>query len=274
MIAKLPHDREGAVYLAYDLYYLGRYDEALALVTRYEPILPNDKDLALVAGYVHGHNGQLQEALADYTRALERDPKIATGYVNRGFVLNDLRQPGRAAQDFKSALQLQPDYGEAHLGLAFADLQMHRPKPALTQLDAAQKILGKSHALHLARAEGFRQEQDFAHAEPEYRIALQETPNDLSTELAYADTLFRMRRPRQARNALDVAEKLGPTDARVYALRAQVHAKELDRAAAMHDIQLAEQYGKDDVDILMATGGALLSMGDRDAAMQRFQRWR
>ncbi len=31
VIAKLPNDREGVVYLAYDLYYLGRYDEALAL---------------------------------------------------------------------------------------------------------------------------------------------------------------------------------------------------------------------------------------------------
>jgi tetratricopeptide (TPR) repeat protein len=272
VISKLPHDREGVVYLAYDLYYLGRYDEALALVTKYEAILPNDKDLALVAGYVHGHNGQLQEALADYTRALERDPKIATGYVNRGFVLNDLRQPAKAAEDFKTAIQLQPDYGEAHLGLAYSDLQLHRPKPALAQLDAAQKIIGKSHSLHLARAEAFRQEQDFAHAEPEYRMALQETPNDLTTELAYADTLFRLRRPQQALNALDVAEKLGPTDARVYALRAQVHAKEMDRAAAMRDIQLAEQYGKDNVDILMATGGALLSMGDREAAMQRFAR--
>jgi tetratricopeptide (TPR) repeat protein len=40
----------------------------------------------------------------------------------------------------------------------------------------------------------------------------------------------------------------------------------------MHDIQLAEQYGKDNVDILMATGGALLRLGDRDAAMQRFSR--
>ncbi len=272
VISKLPHDREGVVYLAYDLYYLGRYDEALALVTKYEEILPNDKDLALVAGYVHGHSGQLKEALADYTRALQRDPKIATGYVNRGFVYNDLRQPGKGAQDFKSAIQLQADYGEAHLGLAFSDLQLHRPKPALAQLEVAQKILGKSHALHLARAEAFRQEQDFVHAEPEYRLALEETPNDLTTELAYADTLFRMRRPQQALNALDVAEKLGPTDARVYAQRAQIHAKELDRAAAMHDIQLAEQYGKDDVEILMATGGALLTMGDRDAAMQRFAR--
>ena len=40
----------------------------------------------------------------------------------------------------------------------------------------------------------------------------------------------------------------------------------------MRDIQLAEQYGKDDIDILMATGEALLSLGDRDAAMQRFAR--
>ena len=154
VIEKLPNDREGVVYLAYDLYYLGRYDEALALVTKYEPILAKDKDLPLIAGNVHVHNGDLNTALKDFTLALERDPKMATGYVNRGFVLNDLREPGKAVKDFQTALQLQSDYGEAHLGLAFADLQLHRPKPALTQLDAAQKILGKSHAWHLARAEG------------------------------------------------------------------------------------------------------------------------
>lgn len=275
VLEKLPHDREGAVYLAYDLYYLGRYDEALALITKYEPILPDDKDLPLVAGYVHGHNGQLQEALKDYTLALERDPKMATGYVNRGFVLNDLREPGKSVKDFQTAIQLQPDYGEAHLGLAYADLQLHRPKPALSQLDTAQKILGKSHVWHLARAEAFRQEQDFSHAEAEYKIALRETPNDLTTQLAYADTLFRLRRFQESLNVLDVAQKLSSTDPHVYTLRAQIHAKEGDRADAMRDIQLAEQYGKDDkdeVEILMATGAALLSMGDRDAAMQRFSR--
>ena len=272
VLEKLPHDREGAVYLAYDLYYLGRYDEALALVNKYDSILTNDKDLPLIAGYVHAHNGQSREALADFTRALERDPKMATGYENRGFVLNDLREAGKASKDFQTALQLQPNYGEAHLGLAYADLQLHRPKPALVQLDAAQKILGKSHAWHLARAESFRQEQDFSHAEMEYRIGLQETPNDLTIELAYADTLYHLRRFPQSLAALDTAQKLSPTDPRVYALRAQVHAKQGAREDMMRDIQLAEQYGSDQVDILMATGGALLSVGDRDAAMQRFSR--
>jgi tetratricopeptide (TPR) repeat protein len=272
VLEKLPHDREGVDYLAYDLYYLGRYEEAFALVTKYEPIIPNDKDLALIAGYVHAHNGQSREAVADYTRALERDPKMSLGYGNRGYMWNDLREPAKAVRDFQTALRLQPDYGEAHLGLAYAELQLHRPKPALTQLDLAQKILGKSHSWHLARAEAFRQEQDFSHAESEYRIALQETPNDLSTQLAYADTLYRLRRFRQSIAALDVAQKLSPTEARVYALRAQVHAKQGARDETMRDIQLAEQYGKDQVDILMATGGALLTLGDRDAAMQRFSR--
>jgi len=275
VLEKLPHDREGVVYLAYDLYYLGRLDEALALVTKYEAILPNDKDLALIAGNVHAHAGQTREALADFTRAIERDPKMSTGYANRGFVLNDLHEAAKATKDFQAALKLQPDYGEAHLGLAYADLQLHHPKPALAQLDAVQKILGKSHALHLARAEAFRQEQDFAHAEPEYRIALQETPNDLKTQLAYADTLYRMRRFPQALAALAVAAKLAPTDPMIYALRAQVHAMEGNREATLADVKLAEQYSANQpnqVDILMATGGALLRLGDRDAAMQRFSR--
>lgn len=270
VLEKLPNDREGVVYLAYDLYYLGRYDEALALVTKYEPILAKDKDLPLIAGNVQVHNGNLQEALKDFTLALERDPKMATGYVNRGFVLNDLREPGKATKDFQTALQLQPSYGEAHLGLAYADLQLHRPKPALTQLDAAQKALGKSHSWHLARAEGFRQEQDYPHAENEYRSALAETPNDLTTQLAYADVLYRMRRYPEAATALNTALKLSPSDPTIFALMAQVHAKQGNREQTLRDIESAERLGGNRVEILTATGDALLTLGDRNAAMQRF----
>jgi tetratricopeptide (TPR) repeat protein len=272
VLEKLPHDREGVVYLAYDLYYLQRYEEALALVNKYDSILPDDKDLALIAGYVHAHDGQSREAVSDFTRALEREPKMATGYVSRGFVFNDLHDAGKAARDFKTAIQLQPDYGEAHLGLAYADLQLHRPKPALTQLNSAQKLLGKSRAWRLARAEAFRQEQDYAHAEPEYRVALQEVPNDLPMQLAYADTLYRMRRFHESLAALETAQKLSPQDPAVYALRAQIHARLGSRADTMRDIQLAEQYGSNQVDILMDTGDALLILGEREAAMKRFAR--
>ena len=272
VLEKLPKDREGAVYLAYDLYYLARYEDALALVNKYDPILPDDKDLPLVAGNVHAHSGQSREAVADYTRALERDPKMVLGYANRGFVLNDLGEASKSVKDFQTAIKLQPDYGEAHLGLAYADLQLHRPKPALLQLEAAQKLLGKSHTWHMARAEAFRLEQDYVHAEPEYRLALQENPNDTLTELAYADTLYRLRRYQQSIAALDVAEKLSPSNPAIYALGAQVHATQRQREETLRDVGLAEQYGGDKVDILMGTGDALLILGDGDAAMQRFSR--
>jgi len=272
VIKKLPDDREGVVYLAYDLYYLQRYDEALALVTKYEPILANDKDLPLIAGNVQAHNGDLNEALKDFTVALERDPKMATGYVNRGFVLNDLHQPGKATDDFRTALQLQPNNGEAHLGLAYASLQLHRPKPALTQLGAAQKVLGKSHAWHLARAEAFRQEQDFPHAATEYRAALAETPSDLTTQLAFADVLYHMRHYVEATAALNNAVNLSPSDPAIYALMAQVHAKQGNREQTLRDIQTAEQLGGNRIEVLTATGDALLTLDDRRAAMQRFSR--
>jgi tetratricopeptide (TPR) repeat protein len=272
VIEKLPNDREGVVYLAYDLYYLGRYDEALALVTKYEPILAKDKDLPLIAGNVHVHNGDPNTALKDFTLALDRDPKMATGYVNRGFVLNDLRQPGNAAKDFQTALQLQSNYGEAHLGLAFSDLQLHHPRPALKQLDLAEKSLGKSHAWRLARAEGFRQEQDFARAATEYRAALAEVPNDLTTQLAYADVLYRMRHYPEAIAALNTALKLSPSDPAIYALMAQVHAKQGNRDQTLRDVEAAERLGGNTVAILTATGDALLTLGDKNAAMQRFSR--
>ena len=272
VLEKLPNDREGVVYLAYDLYYLGRYKEAQDLVTKYEPIIKNDKDLPLIAGYLAARDGRKREAVDDFTRALDRDPKMATGYVNRGFMLNDLKEPGKAAMDFHIAIRLQPDYGEAHLGLAYADLQMHRPQPALIQLNAAQKSLGKTRTLHLARAEAYRQEQDFARAEPEFRAALQEDPNDFPTQLEYGDTLYRMRRFQQAIAALESAQKLEPENPQVYALRAQVYARQGARDAALRDVQTAENYGHNDIPILMSTGAALLMLGDRDAAMQRFSR--
>ena len=149
---------------------------------------------------------------------------------------------------------------------------MHRPKPALAQLDAAQKILGKSHTWHLARAEAYRQEQDFTHAVGEYRIALSEDPKDLTTELAYADVLYHMQHYQEAISALNVAIQLSPSDPSIYALMAQVHAKQGNRNEALRDIQSAERLGGNRIEILIATGDALLILGDRNAAMQRFSR--
>ncbi|HXZ79882.1 MAG TPA: tetratricopeptide repeat protein [Terriglobales bacterium] len=272
VIQKLPRDPQAPVYYAYDLYYLGRYDEALQLVNEYEKVLPRDKDLALIAGYVHYHNGLLDDALNDFTRALERDPKMATGYVNRGYVLNDLKRARAATRDFQAAIKLRPDYGEAHLGLAYADLQLRRSQAALSELDSAERLLGKPRAWHLARAEAFRQQQRLGKAEGEYRAALADTPNDLTTRMALADTLYQMHRYNDAIQALNDAMALAPGDPLLQAQMSRCYAHLGREDEAMRYIQLAEQQRAGKPAILMTTGDALLTLGKRQAAMDRFGR--
>src|SRR4029077_13358527 len=91
-------------------------------------------------------------------------------------------------------------------------------------------------------------------------------------QLAYADVLYRMHQYGEALTALNEALKLEPSDPAIYALMAQVHAKQGERDQTLRDIQQADGLGGNRVEILTATGDALLTLGDRDAAMQRFSR--
>ena len=158
VLQQLPKDRNASVYLAYDLYNLGRYDEALAIADKYDSILPNEPNFPLISGHVHKRSQLLDEAVNDYTRAIERDPKMVEAYVNRGYTLNDMQDAQQASLDFETALKLNPNNGIAHLGLAFSDLELRRSKEALQQADEAQKLMGESGATHLARATAYRQQ--------------------------------------------------------------------------------------------------------------------
>ena len=129
-IVKLPHDRDAAVYLGYDYYNLGRYDEVLALVSRYESTLPKEANFPLLAGHVHKQNQLLQQAIDDFSRALDKDPKMFEALVNRGYVRNDMQDAQAAIRDFEPALKMNPNSGIARLGLAFSYLQLHRSREA------------------------------------------------------------------------------------------------------------------------------------------------
>ncbi|HET7208019.1 MAG TPA: tetratricopeptide repeat protein [Terriglobales bacterium] len=271
VIEKLPRDPEAPVYLAYDLLFLNRYQDAMQIVRRFEPVLPKDKDLRLIAGYVDAHNGDLQAAVNDFSEALERDPQMSTGYMNRGYVENDLRLAARAENDFKQAIKLRPDYGEAHLGLAYSYLQLRSAKAALKETDIAEKILGESRPLHLARAEAYRQRVMLTKAVPEYRAALKYQANDVPTYLALADAQYRLHEYSNALQTLNTALKYGQ-DPMVYAQMARSDAELHRRDDALRDINNAEKIGGGDARILLATAQALMSMGERNQAMDRYAR--
>jgi tetratricopeptide (TPR) repeat protein len=272
VLQKLPEDPEAPVYLGYDLVFLGQYEEALVLFEKYEPILPRDKDLWLIAGHSHSSLGSPGKAVTDFTEALRRDPTMATGYMNRGYVLNNLQKPDAAAGDFETAIKLRPGYGEAYLGLSMAHLQLHRAKKALDEVNVAEKILGPSRITHLTRAEAFRQRLRLSDAEKEYRAALTAAPNDPEVQIALADTIYRLRRYQEAVDILLHVSAAKPDEALVYARLAQAYAQLHSEQETARYAQEAERVGKGQSGILLATGEALLALGDRDAAMQRFSR--
>jgi tetratricopeptide (TPR) repeat protein len=268
----LPNDRDVIVYLAYDLYNLGRYDDALRLVREKQDVLPKEGNLALLAGHVEKQSQLLAEAVDDYTHAIELDPKMADARVNRGFVLNDMQDAEHAAEDFKTVLKDQPNHGVARLGLAFSELQMHKGKAALDDVNAAEKIIGESGSTHLARGTAYRQMRLLLNAEKEYRAALQFAPDDLSLHLALGDTLYHARKYNESIGVLQQALPLSPDDPLIYAQIAHSYAQLKNRSETFKYVQLAEQQGSNQSDILLNTGEALMLMGDRNAAMQRFER--
>jgi tetratricopeptide (TPR) repeat protein len=272
VIEKLPRDPEAPVYLAYDLLFMNRYADAMAIVQRFEPSLPKDKDLPLIAGYVYAHDHDYAQAVNAFTRALERDPEMSTGYMNRGYVLNDMRLASKAEQDFRKALSLRPDYGEAHLGLAYSLLQLRRPQAALKETDAAEKTLGESGSLHLARAEAYRQRSMLARAEGEYQRAIKLQPNEEGIYLALADTQFRLRQYQASADTLNQALTLFPDSSMVNAQLAESYAELGRNSDATAAITRAERTGGSDYRTLLTTASALMNMGERDHAMERYAR--
>ena len=271
-IVKLPHDRDAAVYLGYDYYNLGRYDEVLALVSRYEGVLPKEANFPLLAGHVHKQNQLLQQAIDDFSRALEKDPKMFEALVNRGYVRNDMQDAQGAIRDFEPAIKMNPNSGIARLGLAFSYLQLHRSREGLEETNKAEKLLGELGATHMARATAYRQMRVLDKAVSEYRVALKYSPDDLKLHLALADALYHARHYTQSINELDAALKLSPDDPLIYANMASAYAQMGRRAETFKYIQLAEQEAVDQSAILLATGDALLTLGDRAAALDRFTR--
>ena len=272
VIQRLPKDREAVDYLAYDLLFLKRLDEAMKIVDRYQPILEHDRDLPLIAGYVHADHNEHEAAVEDFTHALQIDPTIAVGYMNRGYVYNDMRLATKAEQDFRKALELNPQYGEAHLGLAYALLQLRRSTAALKEAEIASRLLPESESLHLLKAEGYRQRAMLTAAEGEYRQALKMNPNAPNSYIALADVQYRAHKYANSAETLHSALAVVPNDPMISAQLGRSYARLHRPAEALQAIDVAERNGGKDYKVLLVTADVLRILGHRDQAMNSYVR--
>jgi tetratricopeptide (TPR) repeat protein len=280
-IQSLPQNRDVVVYLGYDLLNLGRYDELLALMNKYDSALAKEPDIPLLEGYVYKEKGERKEAVKAFSAAIERGPTVETAYVNRGYVENDLREPAPAEKDFTEAIRLEPKDGQAHLGLAYADLALNLSDAAVKQSRLAQAYLGDSEPIHIIRATAYGREGLRGKAIVEYRAALRFQPDDGTLYMDVGNIYFSQQRYHDAIGELTTAGRYLPRNAQVYALLARSYAGLKDRSEAIENIELAEKLADHPPtagatwvpsDIYVDTGEALSTLGDQHAAMQRFAR--
>src|SRR5207244_12679441 len=99
----------------------------------------------------------------------------------------------------------------------------------------------RSSDLHLARAEAYRQQILLRQAEAEYRAALKIAPNDVTTRLALADTLYRLHRYDESIDILKSAIGLSIHDDFVYAQMARAYAQLHRRDEALKAIRSEER---------------------------------
>ncbi len=272
VIEKLPKDREAVDYLAYDLLFLKRLDEAMKIVDRFQPLFADDRDLPLIAGYVHADHKEYEGAVREFTHALAIDPKMAVGYMNRGYVYNDMRLATKAEQDFRKALALNPQYGEARLGLAYALLQLRRSTAALKEAEIASRQLPDSESLHLVKAEAYRQRAMLAPAESEYRKALTLNPKNATSYIALADVQYRGHKYANAADTLHNALAVTPDDPMIFAQLARCYAKLGRVSEALQAIESAERVGAKDYKVLLVTADVLRLLGHHDQALTRYMR--
>ena len=75
VIEKLPRDSEAPVYLAYDLLFMNRYDEAMQIVRRFERSCPKTKTCRSLRD-TSMRTTAIREAVAAFTRALSAIPNF------------------------------------------------------------------------------------------------------------------------------------------------------------------------------------------------------
>jgi tetratricopeptide (TPR) repeat protein len=272
VIEKLPKDKEGVDYLAYDLLFLRRFDEAAKIVDRYEPVLGKDYDLPLIGGYVATEGHDYRGAVASFTRALEVNPDIAVGYMNRGYVYNDMRLASKAEADFRKALSLNPQYGEARLGLAYALVQLRRSGPSLKEAEIASSLLPDSAPLHLVKAEAYRQRAMFALAEGEYKKALTLDPNESVTYLALADVQYRAHEYEGSAETLRSGLAVAPNDPMILADMGRSYARLGRSDEAMQSVASAERIGGKNYKVLLVSADAMRILKHNDQAMSIYAR--
>jgi tetratricopeptide (TPR) repeat protein len=153
-------------------YELGQYEDA---TEDYSQVLEREpEDFGAITGRGHAwfRMGEFHKALADYSRSVVIDPKSAGALVNRGDAHRQLGKWAEAAADYRAAIKLDEKYGRAYRAAAWllATCPDEKYRDAEQALQAAQQAI---EAVTDEARESVEERLRLYQAQKPYRLPLQ-----------------------------------------------------------------------------------------------------
>ena len=228
---------------------LGDVEGAIAAYSRRIEANPNSGEAHRQLGEIYFLQGRDDEALTEFFTAAWLDPRDAKAYAGAGQAQLRLLRYAAAADALARALSLDPGLKEARYALGMSLMRLGKADDARRELEtfqrqqAAADTLGqRAFELDALRREGSRSllAGAFDQAIASYEEALTLDPASARSHRDLGLAMLRMKRPQEAIEHLDAAQRIEPT-AEGFAYLSDAHAAAGNRDEAMRQRALSQQ---------------------------------
>lgn len=185
---------------------------------------PDDAAVHFQLGYALTGLKKLDGARVQYQKAIDLNPKMAEAYLNLGLTLLD-SNPSAAIAPLQKATELLPNQERAKFALAVAYDRASKPGLAIEQYQAAEKLDAKNFETHLALGRLLLSAGRAAHAEPEFRAAIEVQKDSVPAHAGLVQSLTAQKKTELAARELDAYLVLAPND----------HGARIQRASLLFD---------------------------------------
>jgi tetratricopeptide (TPR) repeat protein len=220
-------------------------------------------------GFVENGLGKMDDSIAAYRKSVAGKPDVFESNLNLGLQLAKTNQPD-AEQFLRAATQLKPaDHvaeGQARAWLSLAHvIEKSKPDEALSAYRKAAELQPRNPESHLSAGLLLEQENKFADAEQEYKLALALEPSaDALTGLA--NIYMRGRRFTEAEEYLHRLVIARPNDVAAHVQLGRVLAAEGKTDSALAELQTAAKLAPADLSVQRDLADVYIAAGKDDQA--------
>jgi tetratricopeptide (TPR) repeat protein len=226
------------------------FDGAVAAYTQRIEANPNSGEAHRQLGEIYFLQGRDEQALVEFLAASWLDPRDAKAYAGAGQVQARLLKYADAAVTLERALSLDPGLREARYALGTSLMRLGRTEEAKRALETFQQQQAEAEAAgqRAFRLDALRREASknllagaFDAAIASYVEALKLEPDSARSRRDIGLALLRAKRPQEAIEHLEAAQKLEQT-VEGFVYLADAYAAAGDRDASLQQRALSQQF--------------------------------